>query len=277
MPEDAPGTDPPESPDPPEPTESPGSLEPPESHEADEEEGGGRASLRRALLRPSRSQVVVGVLLAALGFGAVAQVRAGELDNTYASYREQDLIDVLTTMTAATERAEGELAKLGKVRRDLRSDTRRRAAALAQAQQTVDTLNILSGAVPVTGPGITITVTETDGTVDVGSVLDTVQELRTAGAEAMEFNDTARVVAQTSFADGVGGLLVGDQLVSSPYRIDVIGDPDTLKAAMVFPQGPVDQLEEDGATVDIERRESLKIQSVWDGARLQFAEPGTGQ
>ena len=119
--------------------------------------------LRAALLRPSRGQVVVGVLLAVLGFAAVTQVRANEVDNTYASYREQDLIDVLNTMTDATARAQSELARLESARRDLRSETSQRAAARVQAQQAVDTLNVLAGNVPVTGPGIRITVTESDG------------------------------------------------------------------------------------------------------------------
>jgi uncharacterized protein YlxW (UPF0749 family) len=241
----------------------------------DDDPGPGR--LRRALLRPTRGQIVVGLLLAALGFAAVTQVRANEVDNSYASYREQDLIDVLNTMTDATRKAQSELARLESTRRDLKSDSERRAAALAQARRSVDTLDILAGNVPVTGPGIRVTITETDGPVDINSILDTVQELRTAGAEAMEINDQVRIVAQTSFADGVGGILVGGTLVTSPYVLEVIGDPGTLEAAMVFPQGPVDQLEDDGATVDIEQVSSLVITSVRAPTRPGYAEPDTTQ
>ena len=39
-------------------------------------------------------------------------------------------------------------------------------------------------------------------------MLDTVEELRTAGAEAMQINGQVRVVAQTSFEDAVGGFSV---------------------------------------------------------------------
>lgn len=233
-----------------------------------------RSRLRRSLLRPSRAQALVGVLLAAVGFAAVTQVRANELDDTYANYREQELIDLLSTMTDASRTAQAELARLQRTRQDLRSDTRRRAAALAQAEQTVDTLEILAGRVPVTGPGLRITITETDGAIDVDSILDTVQELRTAGAEAMEFNDEVRVVAQTSFADGVGGLRVGGNLITSPYQLEVIGDPATLRAAMVFPQGPLDQLEDDGATVTMEEDPAVVIDSIHTTEPPEFAEPG---
>ncbi|HQR26500.1 MAG TPA: DUF881 domain-containing protein [Nocardioides sp.] len=236
-----------------------------------------RARLRTALLRPSRGQVVVAVLLAGLGFAAVTQVRANELDNTYAGYREQDLIAVLNTMTSAAERAQGEIARLESTRQDLRTDTLRHSAALQQARQEVDTLAILAGQVPVSGPGIRVTITETDGEVSVNSLLDTIQELRTAGAEAIEINDQVRVVAQTSFADAVGGVLVGGTLVTSPYTLEVIGDPATLEAAMVFPQGPVDQLEDDGATVTVDQVPLLRIESVHTASRPEYAQPGTEQ
>ena len=81
---------------------------------------------------------------------------------------------------------------------------------------------------PVTGPGIRITITEQTGPVDIDSVLDTVEELRSAGAEAMQFNGQVRVIAQTSLEDAVGGFSVDGTLVTSPYVIDVIGDPHTL-------------------------------------------------
>lgn len=233
----------------------------------------GRQRLWESFLRPSAGQVVVGALLAAVGFAAVTQVRANELDNTYAGYREQDLIDVLTGLSGAAQRAEGELARLENARRDLRSVTSRREAALAEAKQSLDTYNILAGLVPVTGPGVRITVTETEGEVSAATMIDTVQELRNAGAEAMMVNGEVRVVAQTSIEEGVGGLVVAGKLLESPYVIDVIGDPTTLRSGMAFLRGPVDQLEDDGAEVDITEFSSLDITAVRNPVRPEFAQP----
>jgi len=233
----------------------------------------GRQRLWESFVRPSAGQVVVGALLAAVGFAAVTQVRANELDNTYAGYREQDLIDVLTALSGAAQRAEGELARLENARRDLRSVTSRREAALGEAKQSLDTYNILAGLVPVTGPGVRITINETEGEVSAASMIDTVQELRNAGAEAMMINGEVRVVAQTSFEDGVGGLLVDGRFMESPYEIDVIGDPTTLRSGMVFLRGPVDQLEGDGAEVDITEFSSLDITAVRNAVRPEFAQP----
>ena len=238
----------------------------------------GRDRLRRAFVRPTRGQVVVAVLLAVLGYAAVTQVRFNEVDNSYASLREQDLIDVLNGLAGTSQRAEAEIARLERTRDDLQSSTGAREAALAQAQQEADTLAIMAGLVPVTGPGIRVTITEVDGTVDVDSMVDMIQELRTAGAEAIQVNQQVRVVAQTSFEDGVGGIEIDGRLVSSPYVFEVIGDPHTLAGSGVdFPKGPRDQFEDDGATVEVEELASLDIESVVEPRKPEYASPDPSQ
>jgi uncharacterized protein YlxW (UPF0749 family) len=237
----------------------------------------GRQRLVSALTKPTRAQVIVAVLLAVVGFAAVTQVRANEIDDTYAGLREQDLIDVLNGLAGTTQRAESELSRLEATRRDLQSDTDARQAALTQAQERADTLAIMAGLVPVTGPGIRVTVTEETAPVDVDTMLDTIQELRAAGAEAMQFNGKVRVVAQTSVEEGVGGIYVDGTLLSAPYVIDVIGEPHTLSGGMTFLEGPKAQFEEDGQSVEIDELQSLDIQSVVEPGQPEYAQPDGSQ
>jgi uncharacterized protein YlxW (UPF0749 family) len=236
----------------------------------------GRARVVDALRKPSRRQVVVGLLLAVLGFGVVTQMRTYEVNDTYAGYTQQALIDVLNGLAGTTQRAEAELARLEETRSRLQSDTSAERAATEQARAEIDSLEVLAGVVPVTGPGIRITITEETGPVDIDSLLDTVQEMRTAFAEAMQINGQVRIVASTSFEDGVGGIYVDGTLLEPPYVIDVIGDPATLKGGMVFPEGPIAQLEDDGAEVQVEELQSLDIESVTTVERPEFAQPGSG-
>ncbi len=233
----------------------------------------GRRRLLDALRRPSRRQAVVGLLLATVGFAAVTQVTSYGVDDTYAGYRQQALIDVLNGLAGTTRRAEAEIARLEEAREDLRSDTSAEQAALQEARREAQVMEILAGVVPVTGPGIRITIVEETGQVDIDSLLDTVQELRTAFAEAMQVNGQVRVVAQTSFEDGTGGVYVDGTFIEPPYVIDVIGDPHTLHGGLTFPEGPIDQLESDGARVEVEELPSLDIESVVEPGGLQHAEP----
>jgi uncharacterized protein YlxW (UPF0749 family) len=233
----------------------------------------GRDRLVRALTHPSRHQVVVAALLAVVGFAAMTQVQAQSDDAAYAGYREQDLIDVLNGLADTSQRAQREITRLEQAKADLQSSSEARQAALTEARKQADTLDILAGTVPVTGPGIRVTIDETDGAVSTDSLLDMIQELRGAGAEAMQFNGQVRVVASTSFQDGVGGIYVDDQLLEPPYVLNAIGEPTTLHGAMVFREGPIEQLEGDGATVTVDELPSLDIKSVVTPEDTQFLQP----
>jgi uncharacterized protein YlxW (UPF0749 family) len=216
---------------------------------------------------------VVGVLLAVFGFAFVTQVTSFGVDDTYSGYRQQALIDVLDGLSGTTRRAEAELARLEQTREDLRDDSSAEQAALEEAQRETQNLEILAGVVPVTGPGIRVTITEDTGQVDIDSMLDTIQEMRTAFAEAMQLNGEVRVVAQTSFEDGPGGIYVDGTLLEPPYVLDVIGDPHTLHGGLTFPEGPIAQLHNDGAEVSVEELDSLDIESTVEPERLDFAQP----
>lgn len=233
----------------------------------------GRNRLWQALRQPSRGQLVVAILMMLVGFAAVTQIQATKSASSYSGLREQDLIDAFSGLSGTTQRTQAEIDRLIAARAELRSETGQRRAALEQAEQEVDSLNVLAGVVPVTGPGIRVTITEQTGTVSVGSMLDALQELRSVGAEALQINGQVRVVAQTSFEDGVGGLLVDGTLVESPYVLDAIGVPSTLASSIRFPLGPLKQLEGDGATVEVVELASLDIDAIRKLVQPEFATP----
>ncbi|MGL5811008.1 MAG: DUF881 domain-containing protein [Nocardioides sp.] len=231
----------------------------------------GRDRLLRALRRPGKSQITVGLLLALVGLAAVTQVRSNDLNNDYGGYREQGLIEVLESLARVSERSEREIAELERTRDELRSTSTSRKAALKRAQQNADDLRILAGLVPATGPGIRVTINDGGTPLTVDVLLDTIQELRTAGAEAIEFNDEVRVVARTAFEVGASGLLVDDTVVPTPYVIDAIGDPETLAGAITFSQGPQEVVEERGGTVQVDGRSAIDVQSVATAPEPEFA------
>jgi uncharacterized protein YlxW (UPF0749 family) len=239
---------------------------------ADGPDNPGLRRLREAMLRPSRAQVVVGVLLAALGFAAITQVRTNTNDNNYAGYREQDLVNVLSALAGTSQRAQQEINQLEARRRQLESSQQAQSAALAAAQKQAQELAILAGVVPVTGPGIRITVTEGPQHVDVDSVLDTIEELRSAGAEAMQVNGKVRLVAQSSVQSTPSGIEIDGVELTSPYIIDVIGDPHTLQGALSLSDGPIAQFQDSGATVDVQEQKALDITAVHPHASSQFAQ-----
>ncbi len=223
----------------------------------------GRARLRQTFRTPGRGQIVVAVLLAVVGFAAVTEVRANQFDTTYAGRREEDLIDIFDGLSGSAERARREIRRLEQTKFELESDTTARRAALEAADERLRTLQVLAGRTPVQGRGIRVQITETTRPISITTLLDTLQELRTAGAEAIEFNNEIRVVAQTWFASTDEGVTVDGVLLTSPITLEAIGEPHTLEGAMDFYQGPQDQLRDnDLAEVRITQVEKLEIRSV---------------
>ncbi len=233
----------------------------------------GRARLLKALRTPSRSQVVVAVLLAVVGFAGVTQIRTTEEDSTYSGLRQQDLIDVLNGLAGTTQRTQAEIDRLANEREELLSDSTQREAALERTRREVDALNVLAGLVPVTGPGVRVTIEEETGPVLVSTFLDVVQELRSVGAEAIQVNGEVRLVAQSSFEPGVGGIVIDGTLVEPPYVIDAIGDANTLAGAMVFALGPARQVRLDGGELTAEELASIDIDTTRRRVDPEFSEP----
>jgi uncharacterized protein YlxW (UPF0749 family) len=226
-----------------------------------------------AFLHPGRGQLVVAVLLAVLGAAAVTQVRITGRDDDYAGLRQADLIQALNGLQAASRRTEQDIRTLETTRDSLRDDNDKTATALEQARGELTSLGVLAGTLAARGPGVRITVTVPDSHLSLNYLLDGVEELRDAGAEAMEINDSVRVVAQTSFEAASGGIDVDGRVLKSPFTIDVIGDPDGLTTALKFPGGFVDDISLDEGKVSIKQSQDIEVSVLREATRPRYAEP----
>jgi uncharacterized protein YlxW (UPF0749 family) len=234
----------------------------------------GRDRLLATLRRPwSRGQLTAAFLLAIVGFASVVQVQAQGRNDDYEAMREEDLVQLLNSLAGASQRAEKEIAELEQTRSSLRSNTSSRKAALAEARDKATVLGILAGTLPAYGPGVVVTVRDPEQKVGIDQVLNGVEELRDAGAEAIEINNSVRVVAQTSLDDAEGGILVDGTQVSPPYTIEVIGDPHTLSRALNFTGGFVDDIEGPSirGKVQVEQTQDVEVATLAETREPQYA------
>ncbi len=239
----------------------------------------GRDRLIASLRRPgSRAQVTAAVLLAVLGFAAVTQVKSNQQDVTYVGARQDELIALINSLSLATQRAENEIAQLEQTRNSLLNDTEARRTALERAQERAEQLGILAGTLPAVGPGVRVAISDDSGTVGASNLINGIQELRDAGAEAIEINDQVRVVAQTSFRDlPEGGVAVDGTELSPPYVIEAIGDPATLSGGLKILKGFVFEVERVGGEVAIEEVDTVEVTSLHESPPAQYAEPVPGE
>lgn len=102
----------------------------------------------------------------------------------------------------------------------------------------LERLRVMSGATPVTGPGVQVVVDDAPGAVsDQQRVLDEdlqklVNALWASGAEAISVNGQ-RLTGSGAFRNVGLGILANNQPINPPYVFTVIGDPDTLPANLL--------------------------------------------
>lgn len=208
----------------------------------------------RGLLRPraTRAQLVVALLCGLLGFALAVQVRTSGSDAVRSTARPEELARILDDLGARSDRLRSEVDALRVTRDRLTSGTDRSRVALQESQRRAREIGILAGTVPATGPGIVLTIDDPAGKVRASVVLDAVEELRDAGAEALQIDGTGgkpvRVVAATAFQDDpAGGLSVGVAgadvgRMHPPYHLRAVGDPTTLAPALRIPGGVIDSV-----------------------------------
>jgi uncharacterized protein YlxW (UPF0749 family) len=233
----------------------------------------GRQRLVAGLWPPrfSRAQLIVAVLLFVLGLGLAIQVSStSDSGGALRGARKEDLVRILTELDNRTQRLEDEKRGLESQRSELETSSNQAAEALKQTQAKAQQLGVLAGTVAAQGPGITLTITDPKGGVQADSLLDTLQELRAAGAEAIQINDV-RVVADTYFTEGTDGVLIDGHKVSQPYEFKVIGNPQDLEPALNIPGGVVQTLEKEQATADVVRSQKIVVSALRPSKQPDYA------
>ncbi|MCF2128162.1 MULTISPECIES: DUF881 domain-containing protein [unclassified Streptomyces] len=233
----------------------------------------GRERLLKGLWPPrlTRAQLIVALLLFGLGFGLAVQVASNsESDGALRGARQEDLVRILDELDDRTQRLEDEKQGLEKQRDELENSSDQAEEARKQTLEKERQLGILAGTVAAQGPGITVTVQDTKGAVEADMLLDAIQELRAAGAEAIQVNGV-RVVAGTYLADSDKSVSVDGNKINAPYRFQVIGKPQDLEPALNIPGGVVQTLEKEQATVTVERSSKIVVDALRAAERPDYA------
>ena len=224
-------------------------------------------------LRPrgSRSQVLAGVLCGLLGFAVVVQVRQNQVEGL-SRLPQSELVRILDQANQRTEELEREAAALEATRQELLSGSGQQAAALEAATAAAETQGILSGRLPARGPGIELVIADPDGDVAPITLFNILEELRNAGAEAIQLNDL-RIVASSYFVGSAGSVVVDGVPVEPPYRWTVIGDPETLAPALEIPGGALALVRTEGGTGSAQARLEVEVTATRAVPEPQYATP----
>lgn len=245
-------------------------LEPAPAPPATTRQTGWERLWRSGAPRWTKANIVGMVLAVGLGFAMAATAAQGH-DEDLEKLTPNELVGVLDNVSRRAEELRAEEADLLRQRDALRSGTANEADAAARAKQRLDTYRILGGTVATSGPGVTVVVDDPQRVWRYVDLLDAVQELRAAGAEAISVGDV-RVVASTHFATEPDGALNADGVrLEPPYTILAIGDPATLSGALNVPGGVVQSASAKGATVKATQSDEVTIRALHTLTQLRSA------
>lgn len=157
---------------------------------------------------------------------------------------------------------------------DLESKLREHERSLSQSdlEATVRALNqlrLVSGMSEIAGPGIAVTI---QGRLRPQDLLDLLNELRNAGAEALALNEE-RIVARSALAGDTRQIAVNGRPVSPPYVVLAVGHPETLERALLRKGGLLTYLETTypGIRVHVAKRDKIIVPIYRDGYSFLFA------
>nr|WP_305095245.1 DUF881 domain-containing protein [Prescottella sp. R16] len=217
------------------------------------------------------------LLMAALGVGIATQVSSTGSGDNLDSARPADLLTVLGNLNQREAALRQEITGLEQTLSKLEAGGGS-GAALDEAKARLSALSIQVGTVAATGPGVVLTVRDPGRAVGSDVLLDLMQELRAAGAEAIEIGgtggDAAVRIGVDSWVTGTSGdITVDGRAVAAPYRIVAIGDPPTLAAALNIPGGVVDTVARSGGQLQIEQSAQVTVSALRDVAPRQYSRP----
>jgi uncharacterized protein YlxW (UPF0749 family) len=240
----------------------------------DDPQRGGWRRLGAALrARPGRGQVIAALLCGLLAFGVVAQAHTTSGGGGVTATRTQDLLTILADLQGRADRLRTQIADLRLAQARLAVGGAGTDAALVEARRRAQTLGIVTGTIGARGPGVVLTVADPRGSVHADVLLDAIEELRDAGAEALQLSGV-RVVASTALVDGSGAVVVDGSRIRPPYRLAAIGDPRTLASALGIPGGVLDTVAaQPGAHATVTTSPSVSVTALRPLTTPRYARP----
>ena len=173
--------------------------------------------------------------------------------------REDELRTLVSTWKTKYEEIEEKLidtkTKINEYKEKIETNEESSELLEEELQQT----KLLAGKTNVIGDGIVVTLQDnSERQIEASDILELVNELRLAGAEAISINDK-RIITTSEIVD-VNVIMVNEERIVSPYVVKAIGDQTYLSSAISLKtSGFIDKYTNSGKTVSFELQNNIKI------------------
>lgn len=214
--------------------------------------------------------VLLGVMCTFLTAGIVVQIKTVNNSTTTVGKTlvENELRDSVLRWKQRYEKSYQELNEKENQLDELRERVSSKDEKYGGLTQSLQEYNLLLGNSELIGKGLIITLNDgdssiikgfaTDYIVHDGDLLEVVNALKNAGAEAISINDQ-RIVTNTAISCSGNVITINGEKVGAPFVINAIGSTSQLYGAVTIPGGYIEILEDAGVQVKIEQIEKENV------------------
>lgn len=207
-------------------------------------------------LNYSKRTVVIGITSLILGFFVIVQWRSFGLLQDQHRDIHKNIFREIQILKETNQNLKTEIETLNQTL----EETSNQALALQSIESEINKYKILGGAADIEGPGIIITI---DSDVDALWLVDLVNELSSAGAEAISINDL-RLTDDTQGFEILpqGQVFLHVNTLEKPYIFKTVGEPNELKNVILQKGGIYDRMKDKypllNLTVNTQERITMK-------------------
>ncbi|MGI6751332.1 MAG: DUF881 domain-containing protein [Anaerovoracaceae bacterium] len=231
--------------------------------------------------------IVIGILALIIGLIIAIQITTVDSSEVGAlipiaklAGLEKDLKNVRAEKDAVTQ----ELMELESRMAQLEQENVSEDALLKKMSDDLEKYKLASGVVDVKGEGIIATLDDSLSGEDmvVGGysplvvryelMLSFVNKLKEAGAEAISINGH-RIINSTEISMAGSNVNINGNPTAPPYTIKAIGNPATLEATLTIRFGIVEDMEDQGIQVSIEKKDEIEISRYSGVIKYRYAKP----
>ena len=153
----------------------------------------------------------------------------------------------------------------------------------ADLQEELRKANMAAGLIPVTGPGIIVTLNDSLHVVQPGEdpnayivhetdILTIVNEIKASGAEAIAVNGQ-RITAMSEIRCAGTTILVNWNKIGPPFVIKATGNPQLLESGLLIKGGELEKLKSYGLQTQLVRNDKIDIPAYTGALKFQFTGP----
>ncbi|MGB3367365.1 MAG: DUF881 domain-containing protein [Acidaminobacteraceae bacterium] len=219
-----------------------------------------------------KDHIWIGLVCVVLGVAIAIQfkvVQRNYLLGVSPNVKSTELIREVSKLKTDKDLLQDELADLEFKIKEIETSAADENVLIKRINDDLEKYKQFSGLTDVMGPGIEITIDnppkeigityEINIIYDYESLLNLINELNAAGAEAINVNGQ-RLTAISEIRIAGNNINVNSVPQSAPFTIKAIGDPDTLEGAIGQRFGIVNMIRDKGYLLEIKQYESLTIE-----------------